>query len=290
MRNTNFAVFILTHGRASNIITLRSLRRAGYTGKIYILIDNEDPQQDSYINNYGSSVIVFDKKAYDNTFDIQDNFKDQIRGVVYARNANFDISKKLGLKYFAQFDDDYVKFQSRYNNMYNYKYKGVTNLDKIFDIFIDFLKNTTTKSIAMAQGGDFIGGEQSSNAQSLTLKRKVMNTFFYKTEDPVEFIGRINEDVNMYVNGGTKGKLYFTFNGYSIVQKETQSNEGGLTDLYLEQGTYVKSFYTVMISPSSVKIRLMGNINMRLHHSIKWNNTVPKIIRANHRKTMEVTT
>ena len=36
----NFAVFILTHGRADNVKTHDSLKRCGYTGKIYILIDN----------------------------------------------------------------------------------------------------------------------------------------------------------------------------------------------------------------------------------------------------------
>ena len=140
----------------------------------------------------------------------------------------------------------------------------------------------------MAQGGDFIGGEESSNAESLMLKRKVMNTFFYKTVNPVQFIGRINEDVNMYVNDGSRGVIYFTFNGYSIVQAETQTNEGGLTDLYLEQGTYVKSFYTVMLSPSSVRVSLMGNKNMRLHHNIKWDNTVPKIIREHIKVTEKI--
>ena len=32
----------------------------------------------------------------------------------------------------------------------------------------------------------------------------------------------------------------------SLLQKETQSNSGGLTDIYLELGTYVKSFYSVI--------------------------------------------
>ena len=41
MRN-DFAILILTHGRPDNIKTLSSLKRAGYTGKYYIVIDNED--------------------------------------------------------------------------------------------------------------------------------------------------------------------------------------------------------------------------------------------------------
>ena len=45
MRN-DFAVFILSHGRANNLITLKTLDKIGYTGKTYIIIDNEDEQEE----------------------------------------------------------------------------------------------------------------------------------------------------------------------------------------------------------------------------------------------------
>ena len=38
MRN-DFAVFILTHGRADNVVTVPAIKKAGYTGKIYFIID-----------------------------------------------------------------------------------------------------------------------------------------------------------------------------------------------------------------------------------------------------------
>lgn len=43
MRN-DFAVFILTHGRADNVVTVPAIKKAGYTGKIYFIIDDEDDQ------------------------------------------------------------------------------------------------------------------------------------------------------------------------------------------------------------------------------------------------------
>ncbi len=58
-----------------------------------------------------------------------------------------------------------------------------------------------------------------------------------------------------------------------------------MTDVYLDSGTYIKSFYTVMFSPSSVKVSLMGTAEARLHHSISWEHTVPQIIREEHKKT-----
>lgn len=62
-------------------------------------------------------------------------------------------------------------------------------------------------------------------------------------------------------------------------QGVTQQNKGGLTDIYLTLGTYVKSFYSVMVEPSCVKVALMGVRNKRLHHQIKWNACTPKIMR-----------
>ena len=41
MRN-DFAVLILSHGRPNNIKTIKALENANYTGKYYIVIDNED--------------------------------------------------------------------------------------------------------------------------------------------------------------------------------------------------------------------------------------------------------
>ena len=46
MKTKNFAVFILSHGRANNIITLEALKAGNYTGKTYIIIDDEDNQAD----------------------------------------------------------------------------------------------------------------------------------------------------------------------------------------------------------------------------------------------------
>ena len=73
--SNRFAVFILTHGRANRLYTLKALKKGGYTGRIYLLIDNEDSQADEYIHKYGrENVIIFDKAAVIKKTDIIDNF------------------------------------------------------------------------------------------------------------------------------------------------------------------------------------------------------------------------
>lgn len=278
MKNSDFAVFILTHGRADRVITYKTLRRQGYTGLIYIVIDNEDVTAPDYLKKYGNQVLIFVKAEIAKTFDEADNFNDR-RAIVYARNICFDLAKKVGVRYFMECDDDYESFSYKFDNKLAYVNKRVKSLDAIFDIYLDFLKSTKVKSIAMAQGGDFIGGVNGSFGDKIKLHRKCMNTFFCDTENPFTFVGRINEDVNTYVLEGGRGTLFVTAPNCMMDQKQTQANKGGMTDIYLDGGTYIKSFYSVMLNPSCVKITDMGQINKRLHHRVSWGNAVPKIIR-----------
>lgn len=278
----DFAVFILTHGRANRVYTYNTLRRQGYTGEIYLIIDDEDKQKDEYLRRYKDKVIIFNKDEAAKLFDEMDNF-DNKKAVVYARNACFDIVKKLGYKYFLMFDDDYLGFFYRCNYKLEWKAQKIKNLDKLFKLFFDYYKSTNLKSIALAQAGDYIGGHEAKFFTSILQRRKCMNTFFCSTERRFKFDGRINEDVNAYVKYGSIGYLFLTIPIVCVNQKETQTNKGGLTDIYLDFGTYVKSFYTVMLRPASVFVKEMNVKHRRLHHYIKWSRTIPMIINEKYK-------
>jgi hypothetical protein len=279
--NKDFAVFILTHGRPDNLITFNTLNKCGYTGKVFLVIDNEDKRADEYFKLYGRDMVVqFDKKRYADECDECNNF-DERRTITMARNACFDIAKKIGVKYFMQLDDDYTQFKFRFVNKLGYEAK-INKIDNVFNSFIKFYDNTPVLSIAFSQGGDHIGGFSFTK-----LKRKCMNSFLCSTDRPFKFIGAMNEDVNTYTTLGSRGKLFLTFTSVQLTQKETQSQEGGITDMYKKYGTYCKAFTTVINMPSSVKVTIMTSKHQRLHHSIKWNNTVPKIVSEKLRKTAE---
>ena len=282
--NSNLCVFILSHGRPDNVKTYRTLRDSGYKGPIFIIVDNMDNTVEKYVENYGEKVIVFDKlKAAEQT-DSGNNFN-KMNSVLFARNICHETAKKLGYKYFLELDDDYTGFRFRIDDNLDFGNKKITNIEPIIDDMIDFLEFSGAKSIAFAQGGDLIGGSGNYMIKDgPKLKRKVMNTFFCRTEDEWKFVGILNDDVNTYITLGHRGHLFFTIPQVTVDQMDTQSQSGGLTDLYLDQGTYVKSFYSIMYCPSFVKITVMGNKDMRLHHKIKWKNAVPKILSAEYRK------
>jgi hypothetical protein len=271
----NFAVFILTHGRPDNVKTYSTLKKCGYTGKVYFIVDNEDKHIDTYIKNFGSEYVkVFNKKEMADSIDEGNNF-DNRNVIIHARNAAFKIAKDIGIKYFVQMDDDYYYFGYRYDT----GAKIIKNLDKVFDITLNFYKSVNIKSIAFSQGGDHIGG-----FSGIKLKRKCMNSFFCSTDRPFQFVGSINEDVNTYTTLGSRGEVFFTFTNIQLDQKDTQSNNGGMTQEYALTGTYVKSFHSVMMQPSSVKASMMNSNNKRIHHSISWKNTTPLILSHDYKK------
>ena len=293
MENNKYVVFILTHGRPDNIKTLKALKNGGYTGEIYFIIDNEDKKIDEYKNKFGEKYVkVFDKKAMADKIDECDNF-DERRTTTHARNATFEIAEEIGVKYFIQLDDDYTDFRYRYiDNKYitdiTKEKKGsgkIKNLDKHFDYHFEFFRKINAKAIAISQGGDFIGGEGCGLISNYRRNsRKCMNSFFCSTERKFEFIGSMNEDVNAYVDLGVRGELFLTLPFIGLEQFATQVNAGAITDKYKKYGTYCKSFMTVMIQPSCVKVSMMGVSDLRLHHRIDWGSCTPMIINEKYKK------
>lgn len=281
----DFCIFILSHGRAGRIDTVKSLKRSGYSGRYFIVIDNEDDQSEEYYRLYGDKVIMFDKSAIAETFDEGDNFQDR-RAVVYARNACFEIARGLGITYFMELDDDYTDFRYKMDcNYLSIHRELIININAIIISLLNYYKSIQSKSIAISQGGDFIGGIKNQIDKSITARRKCMNTFICSTDRPFQFVGRVNEDVNTYTWYQSLGNLFITIPLVAIQQRQTQKNKGGMSEMYLDSGTYIKSFYTVMFQPSSVRVGVIRDKHIRLHHQVSWEHTVPCIINEKYRVT-----
>ena len=262
----DFAVLILTHGRADNVVTMKTLQRQGYSGKWYMVIDDEDDMADDYRRNFGEEhIVTFCKQEAVDRADTMDNL-DEHRAILYARNESFRIARDLGLKYFLMLDDDYSDFLFRFpegKKLASKTPRGKT-LERIFEAMLGFLDASGAATVAFAQGGDFIGGLRGGNFKKRLL-RKAMNSFFYTTL-------------------GSRGELFFTFVDVHIIQIPTQSLGGGMTAAYRESGTYLKTFYSVMSMPSCIKVGMMYSKNSRIHHRIDWECCVPKILNEKYRK------
>jgi hypothetical protein len=276
-------VFILTHGRPKDIPTVQVLKNGRYTGKLYFLLDNEDDTVDEYRAQYGAeNVLIFDKQA---VYDVTDTMEltGEKKAIIFARKAVFDVARELGLKYFLMLEDDFTSIMFRYPDGDKLGYCNAKQLDDLFEAMVEFLDASGALTVCFAQGGDFIGGIDNPNFYK-GLLRKAMNSFFCKVENPIDFRGTMNEDVTTYTTLGSRGELLFTVTKANITQKPTQSLAGGMSEVYEETGTYMKSFYSVMSMPSAVKVAQMGSKHQRIHHKINWGCCVPKIINERWKK------
>lgn len=280
---TDFCIFIISHGRPNDIYTLKTLAKAGCTIPIYIVIDNHDKTVDEYLKKYRSQVFIFDKDKYASMVDQYDNFNN-LRTTTHARNACFDLAIELGYKYFLVLDDDYTEFKMRINHNLEHptgRYLIIKNIDNVFYKTLEYFINTNFTSICYSQGGDWFGGETNFNKKP---KRKAMNSFFCSVDRRFWFISRLNEDVNTYMALGHQGHVFMTIPFIQLDQKTTQKTQGGMSEAYLAGGTYVKTFYTLLVRPDCTKINLMGRTDLRMHHLINWENAVPCIIDERFKK------
>lgn len=285
--NKPFCVFIISHGRADKVVTLRTLKRSGYTGPVFIVCDNEDKTIDQYSKNHGADIVlVFDKPHYASLVDSCDNFQNR-RTTTHARNACFDLAKERGFEYFLVLDDDYTDFRYTHNRAGEFKRVHVGKLNEICaSVFAWMEADSRIATVCFLQGGDLVGGGRCTNFVRGIFpfkKRKAMNSFFCKTSRRFWFFSRLNEDVNTYLGYGARGLLFFSIPDLVLNQAQTQATAGGMSDAYLASGTYVKSFYSVMLNPSFASVTAPQSMN-RLHHKISWNNAVPKILDETHKK------
>lgn len=279
----NFCIFIISHGRPNDIITLKTLLKAGCQLPIFIVIDNEDNKAEEYKKKYGNKVHVFDKKYYASLVDQYDNLNNR-RTTTHARNFCFDLSKELGFEYFLVLDDDYTNFRFRINHQMTHNKRGpsvLKNIDSIFKSALNYYINSSFQSICFAQGGDFLGLEANFYRKGGP-KRKAMNSFFCSINRRFWFVSRLNEDVNTYMSLGHTGNVFLTIPFIQLEQKATQKTKGGMTDAYMQSGTYVKSFYTILCRPDCSKISLM--VGNRIHHLINWKVATPLIIKDDYKK------
>lgn len=283
----SFCVFIISHGRPEKVLTYKTLIKRKYQGPLFIVCDNEDKTVDQYRKNFGSDkILVFNKIQYADQVDNCDNFKNR-RTTTHARNACFDFAKSLGFEYFLVLDDDYTDFRFTFDKRGVSIRKQVRLITPVFHAMIKMLNvDERIDSVCMMQTGDMVGWQDSTTMEDIHFpfkRRKAMNSFFCKTSRRFWFFSRLNEDVNTYMSLGSRGRLFFTIPDVYLQQAQTQATSGGMSEAYLASGTYVKSFYTVMIGPSYAITTITASMK-RLHHKINWNNASPKILDDSHKK------
>ena len=244
----DFAIFILTHGRPYNQDTLKALKKAGYTGQIYLVVDDLDCTQYEYKKLY-DCVLVFDKMKYVELSETGIS-NPHINFAVFARNAIEDMAKDAGLKYFAMVDDDLVKFRFRYEEDGKLRSVDVHNMDDVIESYIEFMETGNIPIVTLASQFRFIGG--ASNIPPINSpKWRLGFTFYIRSVDKeIKWLSNICEDRITCILYNRKGYVWLQL---PFVQLDTLEmhgvNDGGNSDTYREITDFYRIFFTEVFVP-----------------------------------------
>lgn len=253
MRN-DFAIFILTHGRANDQKTLNMLKENGYTGKWFLVVDNLDEQLEEYQQKYREHVIVFDKLA---AWGITDTFHNgkMLKAVVFPRNVVFQYAREKGIKSFAMCDDDISRLNYKHIEGEKLATDKITrNIDKILEAYANYAEMAKITVLGMCEDGVFIGGVNQLVLNGYT--PSIGKFIFFRTEDEVKYRGLYYEDNIATFDIPLQGRMSFSPTIISTVsQIDTKKTKGGMHDVYENTSSgYTCSFMVLMVHPSGIKI------------------------------------
>lgn len=279
-----FAIFITTHGRADNQITLNTFKSLGYTGDWYLVLDNTDSQHDAYVANFGADhIIVFDKQAFICRTDFC-QYVPQPKAVVFARNAVEYIAREMGYQYFMVVDDDVTNLRLRYPENGSLKSAKLHNcIDQILDGVVKYLATSKIACVTFGFTNTYRGGVAS--VEKFTSRNRLCAELFIRNGAiPVDWRANFVEDLVTSIDVGLQGYVCLQF---MPIQLELCMSEGavsgGMSEAYNATGRF--KFYSMpaIIYPNCVSVEFDGT---KWKTRTKAEYSVPKIISSRYRKEM----
>ena len=276
-------IFIPSYHRADNLKTVNYFKKIGWDVKnIHVLIDSEADDRNEYqylADKVGFNLFVFDMYEARKRYDYVHRASLSRRSAGQARNMFYDYAKEKGIEFYMVQDDDTQNYQVKFKG----KYIRMATLDDITTTFENVKLLMYKRKIGcfgISQTGDFIGGENKK-----LFRKKVMNTTFILTkymyrgergvqdDDTSQFAGIMNEGLFT----GSYG------DGLILLQTQSATAKGGLTDLYNECKLLNKSLVTPIQYPSAIHAEKQKKNGARLHHHIKSKYLFPMILKGTKR-------
>ena len=248
-------IYICTHGRPGKQITLKALRDAGYTGKIILVLDDEDETISEYYDNLDmcDDFIFFKKQSVidiTNTTSSPPNRKT----ILYAKNACEIDAEKRGLDVFAICDDDIPGFRYRYIEDGSCKSLQVKHhMDAIINSYFQYVLDAdiTATSFGMAQF--YFSGEKCFSPETM-LKWRVPYTFVFRNpKHKVDWVSDYGEDITTAIECANQGKFMMASPFVQMNLSPMGVGEGGMVELHKD--TFKLAEYGHVWHPTSEQIR-----------------------------------
>ena len=277
-----FAVFILTHGRPHNQLTVKSLQNAGYTGEWFLVLDDQDDTYAEYEAEWGAErIIVFNKDYFIRNTDTGLHTPVP-KFAVFARNAIEFIAKNRGYQSFMMLDDDITRFRVRLPEGNSLKSFQLTNqFNSIIENSVDYMLDCDIACLGLGFCNLYIGGVANFNKEN-PRQRLCAEAFIRNTSHPIDWRLNMVEDLITSIDAAMNGEVWFQFLPIQCEIKMSEGAvEGGNSDVYRQLGMYKISFMPVITYPSSNAVKLGKK---------SWISTtapdkcIPKIISSRYRK------
>ncbi len=254
---TDYIIFIITHDRPYNQLTLNLLKELGYTGKYMLVIDDTDNVK-AYVDNYGSDkVVVFSKEYY---FSIADTGLSKSERVLkfpqYARMAIEDIAKELGYQFFMVFDDDLTNIRIRYDKngvLKSQSTKGIIN--EVFSKCIDFIDTANIACASFGWGNSYRSGVKALYDYT-SRNRMCAETFIRNGKFDVDWRPLMIHDLLTSISCNMQGQVWMQLLNIQIDIKVSEGKcDGGSAEVYRSFNKFRRVCFPLMMYPSCNKPR-----------------------------------
>lgn len=273
-------LYIISKGRPQ-CRTAETMERIRYPGEWRIVCGNNDETLPQYKERWGERVIVFDWYDEITRTDPMDNFgfADVPSGACPVRNVTSRISWERGENRHWQFDDDYISFSA-----WSAKLKKNRPIKDGAALYEHMLKIAEFGHKARLQNVGFVQDAMEAHpAVRYTIAPRVFNAHNLPSDPAlfVPWVGRMNDDIINAVNIWRRGGYEMSLRYLHVKFANTQSEAGGMTDLYQSDGTARKTAYGILAAPSAVKLVYRFG---RYHHNTSWVKLRPKLLEEKWRR------
>lgn len=247
--SNEYAVFIITHGRPRNQLTVSTLRSRGYTGKIYLVVDTDDLCLNEYKQLYGDAVLTFDKSEYIRRTDTGLS-EPYANFAVFARNATEDIARNLGYKYIVVMDDDLTNFRFRYDDNGSFKSIKITNtMQAVMDEYVNYLAVADISCLCFGVHNNYMRGTDALYTVN-PRTRLCFTVFFRNLKFEVDWKLNMCEDRITSIDSSRKGQVWLQLLNVQVDTVAIGGTvAGGNSSVYNSLDKFKQTFFPVMIFP-----------------------------------------
>lgn len=250
-----FAVFILSHKRANRVETFDTLRNAGYTGEIFIVVDDADPQLDVYTHRFSECLLVFNKQEMKAITDTVTNIKKD-SSPVYARNFIEQYANNMKYDAYIVMDDDVTNLRYRYlDNGVARSQSLKYNLDIVLTSYIDYLLHANIATLSFATVMVYAGGVHSeADEVRLASHRYTCQIHMRNLSFPVEWMSLANNDSISANNTAKVGYLWWALPFIVYDSPKMNTLPGGMKEVYDAVNEFSRAFMATVVSPSVCRV------------------------------------